>query len=45
MAAFTVHSDFGTQENEICLSFYLSPCYLPLGTSYYSYFKEETNKQ
>ena len=45
MAAFTIHSDFGAQENEICYSYHLSPCCFSLGTSYYSYFKEETNKQ
>ena len=29
MAAVTVHSDFGAQENEICHCFHFLPFYLP----------------
>ena len=29
MAAVTVHSDFGTEENKICHCFYFYPFYLP----------------
>ena len=29
MAALTIHSDFGAQEEEICHYFHLSPFYLP----------------
>ena len=29
MAAVTVHSDFGTQENKVCLCFHFFPIYLP----------------
>ena len=29
MAAVTIHSDFGAQENKICCCFHFSPFYLP----------------
>ena len=29
MAAVSIHSDFGTQENEVCHCFYIFPIYLP----------------
>ena len=29
MAAVTIHSDFGAQENNVCHCFHLSPIYLP----------------
>ena len=37
LAAVTVHTDFGAQENKICHWFYLFPFYLPRsdGTRYY----------
>ena len=30
VAAVSVHSDFGAQENKACLSFHFPPMYLPL---------------